>query len=163
MTAERASIPERKGAPNQYSLGLEHLTPDQRALLDGFIDTYAIWLDAQYDDELQAVLRGEPVRPIALDVEALGSGDDEERCIAAGVIAEVAEVRPDVGFPLWVALMQDWHGAVRESAMRSLLSALGRRDLNPSGVMAVIEAHYAIREAHEDGWQQPRPYPHQGG
>jgi hypothetical protein len=146
---------QQERSPTQRALGLATLDSFDRRSLEAFIDVYAPWLQGQFRDEETALHDHVAFEPKPLDVLALAAGDEEERDIAAGVIAEYAAQHPQTGFAIWVGLMKDASGTVFGSAERSLLYALGRMDLDPRGVLGVIAAYYARREAHGDRHVRP--------
>jgi hypothetical protein len=139
MTGEGPPSSELRLRPR--ALGIDRLSMRQCKKLGGFIGNWAPWLLAQFEEERHVAEHGGSVETAAVDVQRLaGSGDPEQRGIAASFIAEYAEIEPEHAFDIWAQLVNDEDDEVQRCAKIAFVSALGRRQLDSEGVMKVIDA-----------------------
>ncbi len=154
MGEQLSSFPERM--PMQQRLGAEQLDAAQREWLYNFVNDHAQWLGDQMAAEKQAAESGQAWEPRAIDVERLArSSTEPDRLLAASAMPEYVEQNPDseYGYRLWERLLDDRDDEVAEQAGHFLLSALGRRVLDPVRILPVLDAY---RSAYYRRWEKRR-------
>jgi hypothetical protein len=129
-----------KDEPKQpKKLGLDRLSPHAAQTLFEFVRfNGSDWLQSAFNGELKEIARTRAEHVAALAVsEAV-----EDRWLACSAVPYLAETSPDEGFPIWRNLMSDPEFSVWELATEALANSLGVLDLQPEGVMNVVEAHF---------------------
>jgi hypothetical protein len=124
-------------------LGLERLSIGAMDLLGSFISREVSRLAEAYEIELrETLLAHDPEQGKARIEEAARSSEPEERRTACQVIPFYTVADPERGFALWRQLIEDSDETVHEDARAALIRTLGILELDPEGVVSLIEADY---------------------
>src|SRR6266496_1833949 len=132
---------ESRQDPEPRKLGLDRLSPGAIDLLEFFISESVPRLVDRFEVELrETLLARDPERGKAKIEETGRSAKPDERRLACQVIPNYAVADPDHGFALWRQLVKDVDEAVHDDARQALVNTLGVLDLDPEGVVSVIQA-----------------------
>jgi hypothetical protein len=132
-------------------LGLDRLSPTAISLLREFVDFNATAdLREGFSEELH-LLADHDLEGARITFEALARSENlDDRIALCYDIPYVAERHPDLGFPLWCQLMGDSSVEVWDAASEALADNLGELDLDPEGVVEVVDAHFQAQRRHTE-------------
>jgi len=139
----RESQPAIEGKA-QPKLGLARLSARGIEVLGDFIsDCMPPAIKERYEVELRQTLLTRDPEQARVNIEDVAhSAVPEERLIACQIVPYFAAQELEPGFALWLELIRDGDQYVHEAAQQALVNTLGVLDLDPEGVVSVIEAYY---------------------